>query len=274
VEAISNWRHPTKRPGYNIAFWNTTPPPPADSIADWYDQPAFQTVRLTTLAFYGRNIVVEDNSPCPLYNCSYTTEFHAPWYNCSKITFDDLPPDQFSIDDFVPHSKSLAEGGLNYIYKAQVFDNLTEYKDPYPGYNSKDYVNQGTFRGDPDVYLGFVVNTTQPVEDVTPKTRWNFTMDPQAWRCEHQKAKYTVRSQWTDNRLTNRIATVSDGVALLPRGKVLGPKTDTIERYREFVAYYTVGSIMRDKLKGTLTQDNQTLGKFTKRKPKLHAARC
>jgi len=273
VAATSDWRHPTKRPGYLIAFWNTTPPPPATADVVWYDQPAFQTTKLTTLAIFGGHVVAERDSPCPSYNCSYTMEFYAPWYNCSKVTFDDLPADQFAIDSFVPRSPSLLDGGENLIYKAQIFDNLTEYKRPYPRYDSKEYADQGTFRGDPDIYLGFVVNTTIPIENVTAETRWNFTMDSQAWRCEHQRAKYTVLSQWTDKQLTSRTANVSEGVPLLPRGEVLGPKTGTTERYREFVAYYIVGSIWREQIKGSMTLDNGTLGILAKNEPKLHTTR-
>jgi hypothetical protein len=51
--------------------------------ADWYDQPAFQTTRLTTLAIYSQRIVAEDNSLCPSYNCSYTLSVQAPWYKPS-----------------------------------------------------------------------------------------------------------------------------------------------------------------------------------------------
>ncbi|KAF8535233.1 hypothetical protein BDD12DRAFT_893518 [Trichophaea hybrida] len=172
-----------------------TLPPPVIADADWYDQPAFQTTQLTTLAAYSQRIVAEDKSLCPSYNYSYTMSFHAPRYNCSKVTFSDLPADQFSLDAFVSHSPLLAEDGENLIYKAQIFANHTEYKMPYPGYDWKAYSSQGTFRGDPDVYLEFVVFATNPLPNITGTTRGNLTLDPQAWRCEHQKVKFTVPSE-------------------------------------------------------------------------------
>jgi hypothetical protein len=41
----------------------------------------------------------------------------------------------------------------------------------------------------------FVVFTTNPVPNITGTTRWNLTLDPQAWRREHQKVKFTVLSE-------------------------------------------------------------------------------
>ena len=96
----------------------------------------------------------------------------------------------------------------------------------------------------------------KPVADVTPDTRWKFEMVPAVWRCVHQKAKYVVRSRWSsDNRLADRTATVSDGRSFLAPGEHIGPRTGSMGRYKEFIAYYAVGSVMRVILNGDLVQD-------------------
>jgi hypothetical protein len=74
-EADSDWRSPRYgRFGYNVAFYNTTPPPPEASVADWYDQPSFQCDRITKLSFYSKQVVPEKTSPCFGFNCTYEIE--------------------------------------------------------------------------------------------------------------------------------------------------------------------------------------------------------
>ena len=178
--------------------------------------------------------------------------FYGPWYNCSKSSFDDSAlPDEFNIGDFVPAAPSIARGGKNFIYKSKVDDASTQYARPYKDYNAQAYTGQGIFRGDPDIWLAFVENTTIPA----PGTRWKFQMVPVVWRCVHQRAKYAVQSRWSSNRLVNRTATVSEGKALLAPGQQIGPRTGSMQRYKEFTGYYAVGSIMRKILSGDLVQD-------------------
>lgn len=75
LEAVSDWRNPRhKQMGFNIAFFNTTPPPPEQSVADWYDQPSLNTKRITLLSFYTDTLVPERSSPCPGFNCTYELE--------------------------------------------------------------------------------------------------------------------------------------------------------------------------------------------------------
>jgi len=75
LEAVSDWRSPRHgQIGFNIAFFNTTPPPPAKSVADWYDQPSQNTERITQLSIYTDQLVPEKSSPCPSFNCTYVTE--------------------------------------------------------------------------------------------------------------------------------------------------------------------------------------------------------
>jgi hypothetical protein len=74
-EADADWRSPRYgRAGYNIAFFNTTPPPPATSVADWFDQPSFQCDRITKLSLFSHQVVAEKASPCSGFNCTYDIE--------------------------------------------------------------------------------------------------------------------------------------------------------------------------------------------------------
>jgi len=72
-EVENDWRPREKNKGYHLAFWNTTPPPPETAVVDWYDQPSFQTERLTQLAYLGKNVLAEEQNPCGRWNCSYST---------------------------------------------------------------------------------------------------------------------------------------------------------------------------------------------------------
>lgn len=226
-------------------------------MADWFDQPSFQSDRITKLAFFSQQVVPEKTSPCPGFNCTYDIEFWAPWYNCSDVSFSD-PDSPFNLDDFIPRSKPLLDQGKDYIFQMKD-DNATNYPRPQPEYNSSSYLGQGIFHGDPDVWFGVVTNTTRINTDPATMRRWKYVMEPHAIRCKHQRAKYKVISQWNGDKLASRRAEVSQGQALFDQWGItsLGP-LDNMERYKEFTAYYGVASGLRDFIRGSLVKDNYT----------------
>jgi hypothetical protein len=174
----------------------------------------------------------------------------APWYNCSEERFEVSP---FNLEDFVPRSMPLAEGGKNYVF--QMLDNKDNmgYPRPQPDFNESDYTGQGTFLGDPDIWFGVVTNTSRTNNDASTRARWKYAMEPHAYRCRHQKAKYKVHTRWNGENLAERKANASEGIALFDQWGVdsLGP-LDNMERYKEFVGYYTIGSALRDYIRGDL----------------------
>jgi len=181
-----------------------------------------------------------------------------PWYNCSTQNWDASP---FNRSDFAPESPPLAQRGLNYIFQALTKDRdeSKNYKLPQDGYNDTRYSGQGTFRLDPDIWIAQVKNTTRKNEDPNTRTRWPYVVEPVAYKCVHEKAHYRAKSEWQNDRLVKRKANVTDSAALFSRWGVdeIGPRPD-MERYKEFVAYYTLGTQMRDILDGALVLDNAT----------------
>lgn len=181
-----------------------------------------------------------------------------PWYNCSRQNWDASP---FNRSDFAPQSAPLAQQGRNYIFQAitQDPDESLRYKLPQDGYNDTNYSNQGIFRIDPDIWIAQVTNTTRINEDASTRARWPHVMEPIALKCVHEKANYRVTSKWTNDRLAHRKATITESRTLFSRWGVseIGPRPD-MERYKEFVAYYTIGTQMRNILEGTLILDNST----------------
>lgn len=228
--------------GYSLAFFNTTPPVPAISVADWYIMPSNVADKITKLALFSYKVVAEPNSPCPGFNCTYRTEIVAPWYNCTPAKFSD-PGSPFEANDFVPLSKPVGssledgESDKNYIYRSSLGVGQSEYKIPQDDYNSLVYTTQGIIDSDPDLWIGYVVNTTT----LLPKgsdPRWTHKMEQHAAKCVHQKAKYSIDSVWVNNRLDSRKATVTNGVELLKDGERVGPEIDQ-EEYKGFIPYYT-----------------------------------
>jgi hypothetical protein len=260
LEATSDWRKPRHgRAGYNMAFFNTTPPPPGGDI-DWYDQPSYQADRIAKLSLYGDRIEPEGISPCYGYNCTYTTTFYGPWYNCSQTEFSKSP---FSQQDFVPYSEPLPMGN-NYVFQARIEDPNLQYQLPQPGYNDSAYHGQGVFRYNPPVWFGYAINTSKPIANATANSRWTFEIELRAFICSPQKAKYTVNSTWIDNQLESRIPEVTEGSDMLPPGEVLKPTPKSaLPRYKEFVAYYAVGYLMRQAVQGYIQQDNVTFNVVT-----------
>ena len=133
------------------------------------------------------------------------------------------------------------------------------YKRPQDHYNDTQYSDQGIFQTDPDIWIALVTNTTRINNDPNTRARWPHVMEPMAYRCVHEKANFRVTSEWENDRLARRKATVTDSSPLFSRWGVteIGPRPD-MERYREFVAYYTIGSQLRGVLEGSLVIDNST----------------
>ncbi|KAF8243701.1 hypothetical protein K440DRAFT_611828 [Wilcoxina mikolae CBS 423.85] len=250
-ETATDWRARKNHLGYHLAFWNTTPPPPQKAEVDWYDQPSYNTKRLTTLSYMGKRILAEEKSPCGGFNCSYTTEFFAPWYNCTPTPFSNTP---FDISSFIPNSPPLPIG-TNYLYRAMLHPNETLYTRPYSAdFNSSTYTNQGTFYSIPPVYLAVSDNTTLPS---TTSPRWRTVLTPTAYTCHHQKALYHVTSSWSNSVVTRTSRILSSSSLPVP----VSPR-DLIP-YREFAAYYSLYSIMRDLMLGDMTLDNDTMTPVT-----------
>lgn len=279
-EGSTDWnasRH--GRPGYTMAFFNTTPPPPAREY-DWYDQPSFNTDRLITLFAFSQDMPTEKGSPCAGWNCTYTMSFTAPYYNCSETPFlNDSSKVPFNLSNFAPYSKpsplineinALWEGRQNYVYQMNLGPGEEEFKTE-PNAQSEKFTGQGTFRYEPKIWFAVSVNTTEKNPD--PDPRWPFKMVPTAYVCTHQKANYTVKSYWKGDRIESRNVTVEDGVDLLPEGETRVPQplkdkenNPKHHEYMEFIAYHALGAVVRRYLTGNIRQENGTTQAVTKTK--------
>lgn len=125
-------------------------------------------------------------------------------------------------------------------------------------------------------------DTSKPPPHRDAKTRWNDNIVPHAVQCIHEKALYTVNTNFTSGRcvlfkhvcLLELILTqsrvdwnvsVSGGVAMLPDGQSLSPKPANSSvlppvspDYKVFAAYHALGEFTRTNiLSGFLSQDNE-----------------
>lgn len=237
-ERDADWRNPRNgRVGYRMAFFHEHNISKEDKTPiSWYSGPSKQAIRIVTLSKYLDNPLPEADSPCPGYNCTYSLEFNAPWYNCR-----DLPPQlelPFNQKNFAGEDTS----DLNLIY------NLTTIGDTYnatepAGKNASYPKGQGTFRSEPKLYFGWGVQG-KPTNGTAHK--WGVPITNKFAECIHQNATYNVVTNWTNN-LPHRTIRVSNGIDLLRDNTNLDP---TNPRYQEFASFHALGNITRYALGG------------------------
>ncbi|KAL7271987.1 hypothetical protein RUND412_005224 [Rhizina undulata] len=253
LENTADWRHPRHGlNGYDLPFYNTTPPPPAAGI-DWYDQPSKVASKLTTLTVLSQDSIGIKDSPCSGYNCTYAIGFWGPWYNCSEQPWVDSSSDarvNFSTSDMAPDGSD--------IFWGEAGDLGIQYAQPQPGYNSSVLTDQGWFHGEPSLWFAYVELTNNSI--VRSDNRWNVSLDQHLIQCVHQKAWYDV-TLWFVNSQQIAQVKVSNGTTLLsdyPDG--IRPGDDG---YKEFASYHALGTLVSGWVEGKITRANQSAVSIT-----------
>lgn len=256
AENYADWRKPRFRPGDSLAFYNITPPYdlPGGKAIDYFDQPSHNAIRLVTLTTL-RHTYISMKSPCVGYNCTWTINFLAPWYNCSNLTVeqfnDEKPPDvNYTYEQLAPEGETIFFG----------FNDYPEYLKPQPNYNGSELTVQGIFAKEPRLWFGYSINTTHPAADESIKDKWGCDLERRLVRCELQKANYTIDFSYINNRQSN-VVSVTHGQPINPQG---GPGIGPLNPgYREYSVYHSLGMLTRKQVLGYMTQRNKTSALLT-----------
>ena len=276
----------------SLSFWNISAPLPNDTnYFDYYDQPSFPAVKMTTLSTYMQRVIVRENASIEVcgmgWNCSYTISFNGPGYKCGAYNdgSDGGPVTQPSgTVGNPPFNSSILLPGGNFSYYA--LTKLGEYAAPQinggAGGVPLDGVippRLGHFRTEPVLWIGYSTlqdGATLPTNRSDPK--WNSVLKPHLMFCEHYETRYDVRLNYTAG---SQIITVMNRTFLRPLvdtvyqpgmnasdgtrdATVAIPETNyilptQIEKYRLTAAYHSLGHILRDFLNGTISMFDPTI---------------
>lgn len=274
AENYYDFRNATKYFGNSIAFYNLT-----DMTARTgnltYDMPSYTSQYLASKAIYNHGSVSPPDTPCEAYNCTYTVVMPGPGYKCENVSegsalYNRMPQEV--------RKENLAPYGM-YIYYANVTNG--DFLKPQnkstsdPQNVDPDWI-AGTFLYEPELWIGYVVNTTeklpQPmVVNITDKlsNKWTHKLIPKAFHCVHYHVNYTIDVSFVNTqqrvkvRKIDYLRPVIDTIYGEPdgRGGVKRPDPRKFLRpgqdgYKLASVYHAIGVHLRKFLLGKIHLDN------------------
>lgn len=288
AESFNDWRIPvTMRDGStrkSLMFYNTTDASGREpGFFDYYDQPSTDITRVILMNAFSltdsslNRADARQESCGGNFNCTYSTTFLGPGYNCEQVATS--AADNAKLADLgAPFNTSkLIPDGKN-VYFADVEEgDYAKPQDPritaqggVPGPDI-NLDNLGVFKSEPIIWIGYAVNSTQPLVDDSPfRKNWTHRFDQHIFRCIHYETKYTVKWNYTDPFFKTEVSKEflspvvdttfsrdSSGSTNwenpVPAQNYVSPR-DT-QRYRKVAAYHTLGQSLRKFLKGAIEMD-------------------
>lgn len=197
-----------------------------DNGTYFYNSPSMDHMKIFQLTMLSSNPLQPEN-PCPAdTNCTYTVSFNAPSYKCEE--HDDFGgPRTYNLTDLAPY------GGLLYASYSSVDE---DYVGRPLNWNRTNPDNDtGIFHQEPSFWLGWVINTTNPVtpEDATKwnTTKWRYQLVPHVMECHFYNSTYSYNLSFLQGKMTVNQASVVPNRLLLPPGEFMAPYMDIYQEY-------------------------------------------
>lgn len=291
TEATNNWREGKKLSGMvtlSLSWWNTTGTDVNDpNTFDYYTSPSFQLGQAATLSTYLQKVIANDNIASDVcgagWNCSYTINFIAPGYQCTKLAEgrDNNSTELAQMGAPFNTNSLLPDGNFSYQTHATLGEYSTQQIDaggsgipiqqaPFPR-------DLGALRTEPVLWIGHSVlapgNSTLPINSSDP--RWSEAFIPQIFSCEHRLTNYTVLFNYTSSQQTTTVLRreflekiinttyvpkvdandgTKDNVTATPPENYIFPQD--VQRYRQTGAYHSLGMQLRNFINGTIDLAN------------------
>ncbi|KAF1971258.1 hypothetical protein BU23DRAFT_471246 [Bimuria novae-zelandiae CBS 107.79] len=288
-ESTVDWRDPNIMPDgtkkQSLMFYNTTDTQGKQpGFFDYYDQPSFAADRVTQMNALSLTETplnrpdARQKSCGGNFNCTYTTTFIAPGYKCEELatsSADNAKLDElgapFNTSMLIPEGKNVYFADVEEGDYTKPQDSRITIPGGIPG-PEVDKNSLGVFKSEPILWIGYSVNSTEPLDDDSPfRQNWTHRFDQHIFRCIHYETNYTVKWNYTDSFYKSTIieqkplspvvnttfSQRSDGSPNweipVPFENYVSPR-DT-QRYKKVAAYHTIGQSMRKFLKGSIEMD-------------------
>ncbi|KAH8707549.1 hypothetical protein GQ44DRAFT_752888 [Phaeosphaeriaceae sp. PMI808] len=273
-ESYYDWRVPVKMPDAtnmrSMIYYNTTSLIPKPDSFDYYDKPSLETQGLIWRTLFSSpdavlNSTFNQNQEAARYqscggnyNCTYTINFLGPGYKCDDVT--NLPGGLFNTSVLVPEGQHTYYTNVDTgDYERPQFKNLNPGVGGVPQGDIPDHA--GDLRFEPEVWIGYAINTTKRLPDDSPFTKnWTHYYEPYIYRCIHYETKYTAAFNFTGQ--TCQIKSSSEFLApilgvnfsllnqgVLPVDDWISPRDNKIA-YKKTAVYSALGEVFRGMLRG------------------------
>ncbi|KAF2174976.1 hypothetical protein K469DRAFT_612456 [Zopfia rhizophila CBS 207.26] len=275
-ESYKDFRVPIKLPDgrtrRSLLFYNTTDlQAKTPGWFDYYDKPSADLTRVSLMAAYSlknQSLNLEDaryESCGGDYNCTYTLSFVGPGYKCdyqAEGVGDDgkLAGAPFNTSWLAP------VGSLAYVAEVDLGEYIRPQVNTTRGQADVITDDLGVFKTEPVLWLGYSVNTTEPLPKDSPfSEHWTHKYEPHIFSCVHYETKYTVQFNYSGPFFSTNIihdflhpiinTTLSrspDGLLVPePASNFISPRTD-VHLYKKIAAYHAMGQALRTFLRGKI----------------------
>ena len=259
-----DYRTVTEFFGSSLAFYNHTNP--KDTTTDLsYDMPSFINQRLSSQSIFNQGATGPVDSPCRSINCTYSIIFDGPGYKCERIEDGD---ELYARAPF-KRSKLAPDGDLFYLSDVDQGDFKKPNLRPTDPTLDPNWI-VGTFHFEPELWLGYTVNTTERVENDNPwkervngtlVNRWTHKLEAIMFHCEHYHVNYEVKVFYINGVQHVNVTRVYylEPVMTTKYGEKPEPRRfmrPGEKGYKLMAVYHALGAQMRSYLRGYIKYAN------------------
>lgn len=272
-----NFQTATRFFGNSLAFYNYTDMVRRTGESS-YDMPSYTSQRLASQAIYNNGSVGPASTPCEAYNCTYTVTMRGPGYKCENVSEDSV---LYNRMPQMVRKENLVPNGM-YIYYANVtngdFLRPQNESTSNPQNVDPDWI-AGTFLYEPELWIGYVVNTTEKlpepiVVNATDQDRnvintFEYKLQPETFHCVHYHVDYTFDVSFVNTQQRVKVHKIDYIRPVIdtiygdpdPRGGgIILPDPKNFLRpgqkdYKLVSVYHAIGVHLRKFLKGKIYMD-------------------
>jgi hypothetical protein len=259
-----------------LSYYNTTDiEGKKEGFFDYYDQPSKNARRLAISAAYLGRPQPREQAGLRFcgqgWNCTYSINFIGPGYKCEDIT-DTVPTNPpFKLSQLAPQGNFtyVAEVDQNDYKQSQIdtVDGVPRQPPPYPA-------SLGVFESEPILWIGYSNTTNVSYPDGSPyKEKWKTVHTPHMFKCVMYQTNYTFNMSYRPTQtavlvqrdflhplinttLKPNLGNSSNFVAT-PDSNFIRPQDP--ELYKLTAAYHSVGSLLRNFLRGSVEKTTNVL---------------
>jgi hypothetical protein len=162
----------------------------------YYDSPSTTLIKDVTITLLTGKGALAPSNPCPESgNCSYAIEFSGPAYDCQERP--DYAP---SANTSMTKAKLTPTGNYSYFGLSSIWEEDSGQPAEwfYPVNPAKDL---GTFKVEPDLWLGYAINSTIPLAEpyITAwGAIWRHNFTQHVLQCTMYNATYSYDISWSN----------------------------------------------------------------------------
>jgi hypothetical protein len=190
---------------------------PSNSSIAYYDQPSMDLRRISTLSLLSNFGPLQASNPCTGgANCSYHISFKGPSYDCAEAS-------QFSKYTALAKSQLAPNGQAVYTSFTDVEEDQWGAPVEWQYMTVDNDSTIGIFTQEPSLWIGYIINTTIPIEPLDNSSPWPYELEQHVLQCTLQNSTYEYSISFVNGIMRIDSSRVSEKIPFLPTGATQNP---------------------------------------------------